>query len=218
MIPKLKTGNLEADVHELTVGECIKLAGMPDDQPEKLITAFLEACIFAPSRPIAEWRAEERMFAVGHYLASTLDTGPNFEVGEGARFLDYIVPPSEERETPSDKFRPLLTPDLERIERMMGDEINGTAGWIVGSLACQSSPASDDEYMAEVRRILAMPGSEFEALLAEYLAYRQGNVTIFDLVYTDEGFAAKGERDGQTLPVARFPADATIPRVFRQML
>ena len=89
--PILRTRRLTVQLRELPIAESIAVASMPPHLYEASCTAFLRGAIETVdgiSDP-AQWTVQERTLAVCHYLACTLEDGPDFAVGNG-RFSDYL--------------------------------------------------------------------------------------------------------------------------------
>lgn len=213
-IPDFNTGRIAGPMKELTLGQCIELSGMNQSQHEHLTTAFLNHVTGADSRA---WTVEERAFLVGHYLASTGDDGPDFPVGE-YRFSDYLALKGSYGTEAVDGIRPIFGSDAEMIERNEGAVMQGRMHWLSGCLAVQANPASDDEFLAIQRGFLDGEISEFEQALADYLSARSKLQHLMNVTIINDGFAINGERDGEPIPVARFPAAAAIPRFFEALL
>jgi hypothetical protein len=228
-IPVLKVRRLTVRLRELSIGQAVSLAQIPAHRHEALTTEFLKAAIESSSVENPEdWTVEERMMAVGHYLASTNDAGPDFAVGEGS-YSDYldVRPPVMglapdmtldlgELEGDRWRLRHLTGAHAEAIERLAG-ELPGIAGrlhWIIGGMAAQLLRAEesqderleDAELLERMRVFAGFPESGFVRLLVMYNDGRQKIANIFTTEFSDEGIVAlpkKGAR-GDTLPPARF--------------
>ncbi len=166
--PILRTKRLTVQFKELTIGQSIALAKMPPQQLEAETTAFLKMAIdkvIQGDPDPLNWTVQERIFAVCHYIASTQEGNPDFEVGEG-HFTDYfdgsIDKDSETLEkqiflidSGDDKWylKPLTGRMVESIERLQGEvkfvddrPIPPKLHWLLGSMAAQMVlPGTDIE-------------------------------------------------------------------------
>jgi len=240
--PVLRTRRLTIQLRELTLGEALAIASIPSDQDQAATTAMLRACVqkVEPELDPADWTVQERMMAVAHYLASTLPSGPDFEVGENGHFSDYLDASSDHTaamvsvgELGGDKWsvRQLTGRMAESIERLEGETKDGANNplpprlhWLVGGLAAQmirdgetvpdvkdGEGAFDDWMMSRMRTFAAYPESAFVEMLMMYRAGCAELAHLFDIDFSHEGVVAMPkEGAAEDLPPARFPARAAL--------
>ena len=230
-IPIFRTRRLTAAMRELTIGQSLSLAAMPDHAAEAQTTAFLRFTCGAPSESDiledpSEWTVEERMAAVANYLAAVADDGPDFALGAG-RLSDYLLPETdapptdiEAGEVGGDRWRIVsLTGRMaESIERLRGDfaDLPGAAYWTLARMAAQlrraeEMPASDgtegelDAWLLDRLRVFAAwPESDLMALLLAYESARPGITHLFRVASDASGLIALPREDTGLAP-ARFP-------------
>nr|DAS32326.1 MAG TPA: hypothetical protein [Caudoviricetes sp.] len=191
------------DMHELTLGACIKIAQI--QEYERGISEFLRACGCGETH---DWSVQERYLAVAHYIACNGDE-PDFMVGASARFSDYLNDGGME---PSGRYISGATAELAERMRAEFDDLPGATYYMLAYM----TEATDDKAMVEgIRKFLEMPGSEFEAAYREFFASLSPH--IFTLRVSDEGLCiAAKEKEGrgdEVPPVARFPAAVAIPGI-----
>ena len=242
--PILRTRRLTVQLRELSFRQSIKLAAMPIDAEEAARTAFLrfavESCKGVED-PV-QWTAQERLLGVCHYLAAVRDDGPDFVLGGGGHYSDYLdgtVDTGPENvdvgEVGGDSWRvKRLTGTMaESIERLSG-EVEGFAGrlhWLMGGMAVQMvrvgeiTPDPDagegafDEHLAARMRVMAeFPASELEALLGLYAKGRDALDHLFCVDFSDTGLVALPKKGGGDLPPVRFPVRAALTRTALEMV
>lgn len=245
--PPLRTQRLTIQLKELSIGAACQIAAMPIHAEQAACTAFLRRVVDAvtsgPSDP-AQWTVQERTMVVCHYMASTLEDGPNFSVGTG-NYSDYLDGANNEGaaldfveagELGGDLWhvRHLTGAMAESIERMEG-EVGGMSGylhWVLATMALQMVRDSEetppeegtalDNYLAEKMQVLAAyPESDFIALRAMYEAGRDKLHHLFRVVFSRDN-SSTGiivlPQGGVALPPARFPAYSCVSGMAREMV
>lgn len=245
--PILRTHRLTVQLRELPIAESIAVASMPPHLYEASCTTFLRGAIETVdgiSDP-AQWTVPERTLAVCHYLACTLEDGPDFAVGDG-RFSDYLdgavdAPAGEPAiaigELDGDVWtlRHLTGAMAASIERL-GGEIEGVGErqrlhWLLGAMACQlvrageSVPdasegegAFDDFLRQRMTVLMNFPESAFAALMAMFLQGCERLHHLFRIEFSGDGLVVmpKGGAAAE-LPPARFPVHTCISEVARDL-
>lgn len=241
--PILRTRRLTVQLKELSFRQSIRLAAMPVDAEEAARTAFLRYAVESCKgvEDPAQWTAQERMLAVCHYLAAVRDDGPDFELGGGGHYSDYLDGAMDASPDDIDvgevggdhwKVQRLTGAMAESIERLSG-EIDGLTGrlhWLVGGMAAQmirlgeivpgpeSGEGAFDEYLAARMRVMAeFPASELEALLELYTQGRAALDHLFCVDFSDTGLVALPKKGGGDLPPVRFPVRAALTRTALEM-
>ena len=201
--PTLRTRRLNVVLRELTMGESIAIAGIPAHRKEEETTAFLRAAVVTSSPGLedpAHWTVQERAAAVAWYLAAILSDGPDFAIGEKARYSDYLdgendIPTTVENveigELGGDRWavRHLTGAMAESIERTLGEVagISASAHWEVGVMGCQlvlncedtpdpkaaGEGAFDEWLVARMRTLLNFPQMDFLALRFLWMTGRE---------------------------------------------
>lgn len=245
--PVLRTQRLTVQLKELSIGAACQIAAMPTHAEQASNTAFLRHAIDTvsngPADP-AQWTVQERIMATCHYMASTLEDGPNFSVGAG-HYGDYLDGASNDAaalesvdvgELGGDvwRVRHLTGAMAESIERMEG-EVGGMSGylhWVLAAMALQmvrdneETPPDDgsalDQYLVEKMQVLAAyPESDFITLRAMYEAGRDKLHHLFRVVFSRDK-SATGiivlPQGGVALPPARFPAYSCVSGMAREMV
>lgn len=205
MIPDLKTKRLHAEMRELTIGECLHLSKIRghEEATGYMLRHSVTRIVSGP--PLHLWAAQERTYAVGHYLAAHLPDGPNFSVGAG-RFSDYL------RLTYQDAPANILTGhSLEAIERTLGSiDVPPRAHWIIGIASEIESPAeSDEELVSKMQAILARAGHRIDELLSTVETALP--VWLVELSISNDGLVALSAGEEGQPQAARFPAHAALP-------
>src|SRR5258706_5730427 len=150
-IPVLRTKRLTVQLRELSIGASAALAAMPAHNQEACCSAFLQPAIESVTgiADPALWTVQERMMAVCHYLAATVDDRiADFAAGDG-RYSDYLeaaaqfpVEAVHLGEVGGDAWnmRQLTGAMAEAIERLHGEAgapITGRLHWLLGGMAAQ---------------------------------------------------------------------------------
>jgi hypothetical protein len=229
--PVLRTKRITLQLKELSIGDSIDLASMPDHLHEASCTAFLRATLQSVKgvEDPSEWTVQERNFAIAHYLASVAENGPDFSVG-GGRYSDYLDGAADNYlelhaigEIGGDDWliRPLTGAMAEAIERLSGEfQLPGRLHWLFGAMACQlvrkgeDIPPLEDGLLLDRMRVLAgFPGSEFELLMRGYFVGVEALHHLFSINFNDRGIVVMPNKgaDG-SMPPARFPVRSCISR------
>lgn len=246
--PVLRTQRLTVQLKELSIGAACQIAAMPTNAEQASATAFLRHAVdtvsTGPTDP-AQWTVQERIMAMCHYMASTLEDGPNFSVGAG-HYGDYLDGSSNEAaaldsvevgELGGDVWhvRHLTGAMAESIERTEG-EVGGMSGylhWVLAAMALQMTLADGkndmpqdgtalDNYLADKMQVIAAyPESDFIALRAMYEDGRDKLHHLLRITFSRDK-AATGvivlPQGGVALPPARFPAHTGISGMAREMV
>ena len=243
--PVLRTRRLTVQLRELPMAASIAVASMPPHLYEASCTAFLRAAVESASgvSDPAQWTVQERTMAVCHYLACTLEDGPDFAVGAG-RFSDYLdgesdaaagEPTIDLGELAGDHWtlRHLTGAMVESIERLCG-EIEGIGNlprlhWLIGAMACQlvrtdeippeaSESAFDDFLRHRMAVLMAFPESAFAALRWRYLEGRARLSHLMRIDFSADGPVALPKGGAASdLPPARFPVHACLGEMARDL-
>jgi len=236
--PILRTRRITAQLKELSIGDAIAIASMPNHLVQAECTAFLTAALSSVSgvQNPADWTVQERTLAVAHYLAVVSEDGPDFSLGE-AKYSDYLdgaidypsAPTFEVGEVAGDKWAIIQLTGLmaESIERLNGEiPLSTRLHWIVGGMAGQMRRAGEeipdlatdglrDEWLLNRMKILmAFPETDFGQLLGAFNAGRKDLHHLFSFTFDDSGIVIlpKGGTDG-LLPPARFPVSACLSKL-----
>lgn len=234
--PALHTKRLTLQLQEISIGQSINLAAMPDHLHESTCTGFLRSAIKSVKgiEDPAKWTVQERNMAVAHYLASVSEDGPDFSLGRG-KYSDYLdasadnfIDEFEVGSFAGDEWvvRHLTGAMAESIERLSGEfELTGRLHWLLGGMAAQlvrkgeeipefPSDALYDEWLLNRMRIFSnFPESEFELLMGAYFVGLDALHHLFAINFNDRGIVVMPRRgtDGG-LPPATFPASAYLSR------
>jgi len=242
--PALRMRRFTVQLRELTIGESIKIASMPVHLEEASITALLRFSVESvKGNSIIEdpqhWTVQERIMTVCHYLASTSDGEPDFQIGEG-HYSDYLDGGNDTAVTEDSvkvgevggdiwHIRHLTGAMAESIERLSGEVagITGKLHWLLGGMAAQMtiegetcpSPADGegkfDEFLVNRLKVIAgYPESDFNSLLGLYFTGREKLQHLFDIEFSENGIVSLPKGGGASnLPPARFPVSACLTRV-----
>lgn len=239
--PVLRTRRLTVRLRELPMADAISLAAIPDHLNEEATTAFLRAAV-EDAQGVEnpdEWTAQERTMVICHYMASTLDDGPDFSLeGGGARFSDYLMGdadyPGDSVDMGSlegDKFevRHLVGALSGSIERLQGElpGLSGQAHWLIGRMAAQlvingnAVPVTGDidaGLLERMQVISRYPESVFVELLAHFEPALRKLDHLFVLGADDHGLMAL-PREGRAAekPPARFPVGSCVTSLARDL-
>lgn len=174
------------------------------------------------------WTIQERAFAVAHYLAGMI--GGDFQVGEAGLYSDYIMesgisgpPPALAIGNIADAewmLQPMLGWHAEAIERLIqAEELPADrSGWLTGALAVQvyrldegrldCADHTDAEIDAAVHAravaLMALPESQFMALVAAYYMHGPETDHIFHLTICEDGLGFLPAKEVPGNPPARF--------------
>jgi hypothetical protein len=241
----LRTRRLSVRMRELSIGDAIALLSIPQQLNEAATTELLRKIVESAEKPTErhvtdprEWTVQERMFAVCHYLASTSEEGPDFQIGSGAHYSDYLDTKQDAPTEPilvgvvgGDEWtmRPLVGAAAECIEQLAGDmpkPITGRFHWILGAMASQmlrkgeQAPQYGDlpaylEWMrGRMKTFAAYPESDFVQLLAGFMAGQERLKHFFGIQFNEDGVIAlpaeRKEAGAAELPPTRFPVGSCI--------
>lgn len=239
--PVLRTRRLTVRMKELAMIDAIGLAAIPPHLNEEATTAFLHAAVDDVQGVVnpEDWTVQERTMAICHYMASTLDDGPDFSLAGGkARFSDYLL---GEKDYPGEQVdvgtiegdrwetRHLTGAMAGSIERLQGElpGVSGHAHWRIGRMAAQlivngdAVPDVGDVdagLLARMRVIANYPESAFVQLLDAFEKARPELDHLF-LLDTDEHGLMALPREGcaADMPPARFPVGTCITGLARYL-
>ncbi len=239
--PLLRTKRLTVQFKELSIGAAIALANVPEHLTESGTTLFLKSIISSiqvGNEDPAQWTIPERTLAISHYLASTLEDGPDFSLGTGkySDYLDSGIDTGIDRnnvligEVGGDKWmvQQLTGAMTESIERLLGsfESLPVRLHWVIGAMAAQlsrfndtetdlSSDALYDEWLLSRMEILMeFPESDFELLMSEYRGGCEKLHHLFDFSFDDSGIVILPRQGGaEDLPAARFPVRAALSKM-----
>jgi hypothetical protein len=237
--PILRTRRLTVQLRELSIGQSIKLAAIPDHLNEQMCSEFLKYAISSVSgiEDIQAWTVQERMLAVAHYLASVVEDGPDFSLGSG-KYSDYLdgsididkdFKPVELGELGGDSWSlthltGLMSASIERLAGELPD-LPPRLHWLIGSMAAQlirkdevlpvlDTEGSYDEWLLErIKVIAAFPESDFEQLIVMYQLGSEKLRHLFKINFNDTGIIALPKEDGSGLPPARFPVRSCLSKL-----
>lgn len=234
-IPPLRVRRFTVDMRELTIGQSLRLAKIPDHLDEYATTQFLRFATVDPGIDPLLWTVAERIMGVAHYLSAVSDEGADFSVGtSGARFSSYFMPESEAFKGQSDSFASaddtwrvihVTGRMVEALERLTG-ELEGIAGrefWALGMLAAsvvregESLPVDDapsDEVDAWLLQRLQVfvnfPESDLIHLLMQSREKAAQIQHIFKVTHDESGLIVLPAQEVAGLPPARFPVRSTL--------
>ncbi len=236
--PPLRTRRLTVQLKELSIGESIKLASIPIHLNEAASSAFLKYAVASVSgvENMADWTVQERTLVVAHYLASVVEDGPDFSLGQG-KYSDYL---NGAKDINKD-FKPIdlgsvggdqwsLTHPTgrmsEAIERLQGElELPPRLHWLIGGMAAQlirkgenvqnlDTEGSYDEWLLNrIKVFSAFPESDFEALMILYQSNREQLNHLFTIAFDDTGIITLPKESDSILPPARFPVRSGLSRM-----
>lgn len=234
-IPPLRVRRFTVDMRELTIGQSLRLAKIPDHLDEYATTQFLRFATVDPSLDPLLWTVAERIMGVAHYLSAVSDEGADFSVGtSGARFSDYFMPEAEAFKAQSEPFSAVgdtwraihVTGRMvESLERLT-DEIEGISGrefWTLGALAAsllregESLPADDapsddvDAWLLQRLHVfINFPESDMLSMLVQAREHQARIQHIFKVAHDEGGLIVLPKEEVAGLPPARFPVRSTL--------
>lgn len=240
-IPVLRTQRLTVHLRELSMLDAIALAACQDDAQEAATSQFLAAAIERREGATPDpddWTVQERMLTLTHYLAATLDDGPDFALdgASDARYAHYL---HGERDYPGERtpagtldgttwtVRQLTGRLAGAIERTHGElaGITGRTHWLIGRMAAQLVSEADpwpaegdlDQVLLErMRSLVSRPESEFIQLQAAWLDACRRLDHLFVLDADDHGLLVlpRADQEGAAdRPPARFPVGTCLSPV-----
>lgn len=231
--PVLRTRRMTVRMQELSMMDAITLAATPPHLAEEATSAFLRSAVerIEGVDDIDGLTVQERTMIVCHYMASTLDDGPDFSLSDDARYSDYLM---GEQDYPGDmadigtiegdhwQVRHLTGALAGAIERLQGElpGLSGAGHWRVGRMAAQmvvngdAVPDSGDVDAALVERmrvISRFPESVFVQLAAGFSAGARELDHLFLMDADEHGLMALPREDSAAgKPPARFPVGTCI--------
>lgn len=156
--PPIKTRRLNLELKELTISQSVYLASMPTGNEEQEITKFLNFVIVDQGGGISDplkMTVQERNLLVAQYLSATNEEGSDFDIGDNAKYSDYLDGEVDIEHADSPIFMAEIEGDkwcvqhltgkmAETIERLKG-EIKGADNepispyfhWLLGTMAAQ---------------------------------------------------------------------------------
>ena len=236
------TRRFKAEIRELTLGESIELAKIPDES-EHASTAkllgYIVTTVSGAVTSIDDWTVQERNYVKAMYMSATRDDGPNFLIDEesGAVLTDYMA---AEQQYPNDSVEidgvvvHQLTGRLaESIERLSGElEATDYGHWLAGWIAATSHlvgeeylpPAGDsdldDWLLARMKELFEDEGpmSGFEHRAMVLMAGQIELSHLLNLVIAPHGGIALAPKEAEAeLPLARFPTDTILSVIAKRM-
>jgi hypothetical protein len=231
--PVLRTKIATITLREIPMIDAIRIAGMPVQNDESAVTAFLRAVVeSATGLPddVLDWTVEYRTLAVCHYLASVLPGGPDFTLVNGAaRYSDYLdgaidaIPASIKLGKVSGdtwNLSPLTGRMAESIERTQGALLDGRLHWLFGAMACQldrdneeESALTDglDDWLAmRMNVLLSYTESDMLDLMDAFQSARSNLYHLFNMDFSETGMIVLPKQEGAGLPPARFPVHSCL--------
>lgn len=236
-LPVLRTKRLAVQLRELSILDAITLAAIPETAREAAVSHFLQAAVASSDGQCADlddWTVQERTLAVAHYMASTLDDGPDFSLDEAGevRYSHYLA---GERDYPGASVPAgeiaghrwqagHLTGRLAgAIERLQGEipELDGRTHWLIGRMAAQLSQDSDPpldhtqddldaRLLERMRRLMGLAESDFIRLQVAWLDAKAQLDHLFYLDADATGLLVLPLPGVADMPPARFPARACV--------
>ena len=244
----LRTRRLKVQLQELTIGDTIALCKMPPNMHEAGTAALIAATLVANDRPLPGevtdprlWTVQERALVASHYLAHTVESGPDFAIGRDGKLSSYL---DMERDAPPEKYDlglvagdnwfiyPLLGAHVESIERLVasGRLPAERHGWWLGAMAAQlvrhgeepfdvlsCTDAALDSRLDDLAVIYKnFPESDFMDLLFAFLAGQEQLQHLFRMEFAEDGLVVMPNKEAPGLPPARFPfSNAISTRAFQ---
>lgn len=235
MIPirALRTRRMAVQLKEISIGDAVAVAAMPEHLFEHTTTEFLRRVIVSATAPTPAhvtdpmlWTVQERTMVVCHYLIHVSPEGADFSVGEGARLSDYLV---QGRDTPLEPVQigeiagdswsvhPLLGCHARAIEDLIGSVtgIEGRLHWVLGAMAAQMRRSVDvipddedkarDVLLARMTKLSQFPESDFGAMMTSWSRAVDEMAHFFRLDFDDHGIIALHGGGVDKTP-GRFPA------------
>ncbi|MGL4446333.1 MAG: hypothetical protein ACRCYV_07250 [Aeromonas sp.] len=245
-IPALRTKRLTVRLRELTIRDAMALAVIPPELQHEAASRFLLAAVEQVEGVAdpADWTVQERTLAICHYMAHTLDDGPDFALAGGdCHYSDYLL---GEVDYPADRvalgtlsgdcwhMRQLTGRLAQAIERLEGEvgAISPFTHWQVGLMAAQLVPNDDDGIgqsdgdldavlLARMQVLLNYPEGDFAQLAALFYQGEQQLAHLLRISHGDDGVivmpARSNDEEVSALPPARFCASACITPLARRM-
>ncbi|MAD95858.1 MAG: hypothetical protein CMB99_00880 [Flavobacteriaceae bacterium] len=232
---KVVTRRFTVTLKELTLEAGMELASFSPDIEHQSTTRFLESIIESAEGDvvdIGDWTIQERTMVKAMYLASTLETGPDFAISSSgggepdARLSDYLSTEDEytKDSVTIDKYVviPITGRVAESLERIQGEVATSEYGfWLLGAIAAsvcepgESLPDNaselDDELLKRISDIVSRPQSEVNALMevlatGQHQLYHLLNMVIAQI----GGFAVRPKEAESDKPLTRFPVSSAL--------
>jgi hypothetical protein len=238
----LRTRRVDAQLHELSIGDEIALCHLPENAHEKALTEFLSRAVESAtasspkhlSDPRA-WSVSERLLALAHYCIHTRDDRPDYAVTEVSKVSDYL---DMQRDLPAapatfsalgDSWTlvPLSGAAAEVLEALqLESDLSGRAHWLIGGMAAQllrqgeqhPDPVTETtDYAAWLEKRIGVlrefPSSSFDVLFARYREAVERDSQFFSIWFDDQGVVVLPKEAGALTPPARFLVLACIGAV-----
>jgi hypothetical protein len=226
-IPVLRTKRITMHFREPTIIEAIEIAGMDPARHELGVTRLLGCvverveCEDPRLKNCLAWTVQERMMAVGHYLAAVADDGPDFSIGD-YRFTSYL---RVEVDYPAASVEVALSDAPREVHQLIGAEAEAIEAfaesrrdWVFAALAAQVRVPGEivpdpverrADYDAWLRqRVEALKGSSesaFVELVAAQIDGQNRLAHLFNIGIGADGFVALPATEGEAgIPPARF--------------
>lgn len=235
-ITTVRLKRFTAHLRELKVGECMTLAKMAPERDHVSTSTLLKYIVDDASGLVTdplEWTVEERLMVKAMYMSGTLEDGPDFSVGDDAKFTDYAMGDKDyiADSVDVDGFSVInMTGRLaESIERLEGEiEVSEYGHWLMGSIAARlhsgvvNIPDNDSDLDAwafeRIKELLSLDQSEFSKRCMILATGNEKINHLFNLTIAQAGGYAVAPREEESeLPLARFPVDAVIQGVTKAM-
>lgn len=213
----LITRRFNLKLKELSIGNAVTLAQIPDSLKESATTEFIDQVIDSIDsqgshnvKNAKQMTAQERLLVVGHYIAHVSESEPDFPLGDG-HYSDYLQ--STDFGSSHEKLgivggdnwgiSHITGAQTEAIERLIGEVPNISARfhWLLGCIAAQmsmdgeeDSPDPIDSVVAythwlknRMQVIAAYPESQFVELLTLFIEGRSKLEHFFSIDVDDFG-------------------------------
>lgn len=216
------TSRITAQMQELTLGQTMELCEIPDEMNEYGIGKMLSFVVTETNLPVEEWTAQERLFALSHYLVALNKGDVELEDENG-----NIIPLSEymiDKDYPESNYTfkqfdkeeeitlevvPLTGEYLEAVERACIANGKKMGDWVVATMAAQIRVAGEmwngvaDDYVQEnIKRLKELPLADFDSLFFEFCKGLEQQEHLLRIGFSNDGLMLKG---GAGLPPVRFP-------------
>ena len=243
--PDLTLKNRTYQLKELTIGQSIAIASRPSHLEEANATAMIRMIASHSGDGSAvdplSMTVELRLAIMAHYMACTLDDGPDFAMGDGATYSDYVDfslgADSEQGvvdlgEVAGDKWKiePMTGLMVESVERLQGQiaNLSGRAHWMIGTMAAQlfrdgeavpTDPNGMDSWITHRASVLAAyPDSDFSQLIMQWAQGRAKQRYLYQIEFSSDGIVVAPREGGEASALARFPVSTAISPVARLLV
>ncbi len=226
--PRIDLGASTVQMRELTVGESLALAKVPERLQEARITKFLGTAI-GDEETARKLTVQERYYLLVQYLAVQEDNPLAMNVNYGLYLLPRVT---EWRESvagiAAPVWRQLRGHHVELLELLC----ENVADWVTCAMAVQCDLAGwaalpgDDATQTELSEAVRarftalqdLPGSEFEALAAEWSAACMAMSRFMRTGYDNKGITILPVNGGADDAPARFRPSTAFGRVIRELV